>query len=151
MWPPAPSSSRAPSTATFDSNVVLNNAGTITVDSGTLDLHRPGALPGTVFHVADGASLFVQSIDGGTQWSGAYDLDGGGTMTVTGEVDATSAVTWAFGPGEAVMSGATVDTTTAPFTVTGSYNAAGQTRSAAAGSASPSPAPSSSPTASRCT
>jgi Ca2+-binding RTX toxin-like protein/plastocyanin len=109
-------------TATFDANVVFDNTGTIAVDDGTLRLDRPGVLPGTVFQVAEGASLLVQSWDGGTQWSGVYDLAGGGTMSVAGEIDAIESVSWAFGAGEAAMSTVTVDTTAAPFAVTGTYN-----------------------------
>jgi hypothetical protein len=95
----------------------LANQGRIHVAAGTVELSQPVDLDASTYEVSVGASLQISSVDEMTNWGGTHDLEGGGTVVVTGEIDA-SGVSWAFDPGEAVVNG-TIDTTPYFFHVDG--------------------------------
>ena len=67
-------------TATFNTTVRFDNFGTIDVAGGAWSISAPGFLGTATYQVADGASLTSQSVDGVTQWQGAHDATGGGTV-----------------------------------------------------------------------
>ena len=100
-----------------DINVPFTNNGAIDVDGGALGLQTPVSLAPTTYQVAEGARLNIGSVNGVTQWHRVQDVTGGGVVAVSGELDSFG-VQWAFGPGEAEVSG-TVDTNPGAFTVTG--------------------------------
>ena len=102
----------------------FTNSGTIDVGEGSVSIPSPAYLGTSTYHVAEGATLAISSIDGVTQWQGVHDVDGGGTVTVDGEVDSFG-MEWAFGPDEATLTGV-VDASNS-FVVTGALTTPGLT------------------------
>ena len=111
-------------TANIDGSARLTNFATIDVGEGALSIASPAYLGGTTYQVAAGATLTINSADGVTQWQGAHDVTGGGTVTVGGEVDSIG-MDWAFGPSEALFVGSAIDTNNGGFGVTGTFSIAG--------------------------